>query len=190
MAVNCPDPNQADRINEYALVSYIPEPLGSFLDRLRLQLVPSCHFRSHVTILPPRALACPQEDALEQLARQVELCPAFELTLGSVEIFKATSVIYLGLGNGREQIEWMHSQMNTDCLWFKERFEFHPHVTLAQEFPAETVTQRQLEAQVAWAGFPHHRTFPIETLTFVQRTSANTWINLAEYPLKLATVGR
>lgn len=190
MAVICNDPNRADRVNQFALVSYIPEPLGGFLDRLRQQLVPSCHFRSHVTVLPPRPMDCPVEEALAQLETQLEECAAFELTLGQVEIFPVTSVIYLGLGAGREQIVEMHETMDTQCLGYKEPFPFHPHITLAQEFPLERVPELENTAKAAWESFPHRRSFPIETLTFVQRTVENTWVNLAEYHLKLATVAR
>jgi len=38
------DPAAWDRINSFALVSYIPEPLAGFLDRLRQELVPNCFF--------------------------------------------------------------------------------------------------------------------------------------------------
>ena len=51
------DPAAWDRINSFALVSYIPEPLAGFLDRLRQELVPNCFLRAHVTILPPRPIS-------------------------------------------------------------------------------------------------------------------------------------
>ena len=190
MAVLCNDPNRAERINQFALVQYIPEPLGGFLDRQRQRLVPSCHFRSHVTILPPRPIQCTVEDALQYLERQIDHCPAFELTLGEVETFPVTSVIYLGLGSGRDQIVQMHEDMNTECLAYKEPFPFHPHVTLAQEFPLETVESLASSAREEWRKMPYNRSFPIDTLTFVQRTVENTWVNLAEYHLKMAVASR
>ena len=48
------DPNAADRIGEYALVIYIPDPLGSFLNRIREELAPGgLPGRAQVTVLPP-----------------------------------------------------------------------------------------------------------------------------------------
>ena len=44
-------PTVWDRINSFALVTYIPEPLAGFLDRLRQELVPNCFLRAHATIL-------------------------------------------------------------------------------------------------------------------------------------------
>lgn len=182
--------NRAERINQFALVQYIPQPLGGFLDRQRQVLVPSCQFRSHVTILPPRPIQCPVEAALEQLDHQMEQCAAFELTLGDVEIFPVTSVIYLSLGPGRERIVDLHGEMNVDCLAYAEPFPFHPHVTLAQEFPADKVQDLYRSAREDWHNMPYSRSFPIDTLTFVQRTVENTWVNLAEYHLKLAVSTR
>src|ERR1039458_2013161 len=51
------------RVNQYALVSYVQAPLGSFLDRLRLRLTPECRPHAHITILPPRPLCAPEERA-------------------------------------------------------------------------------------------------------------------------------
>ena len=59
------DPAAWDRINSFALVSYIPEPLAGFLDRLRQELVPNCFLRAHVTILPPRPICSSPEAAWE-----------------------------------------------------------------------------------------------------------------------------
>ena len=45
-------PALGDRINSYAVVSYIPGALGEFITRLREELVKGCVAQSHVTILP------------------------------------------------------------------------------------------------------------------------------------------
>jgi hypothetical protein len=36
-----------------------------------------------------------------------------------------------------------------------------------------------------WQEFPHRRGFLVDTLTFVQNTSDNTWLDLAEIPLRV-----
>ena len=55
-------------LGQFALVSYLSDPLASFLDRLRLDLDPKCSPHAHVTILPPRPMTCEIRDALNQLA--------------------------------------------------------------------------------------------------------------------------
>src|SRR5450756_2278998 len=57
----------AERLNVYALVIYIPDPLGRFLDDLRRGLVPECNPHAHVSVLPPRPLAVDWQEAGEQV---------------------------------------------------------------------------------------------------------------------------
>ena len=40
-------------LSQFALVSYIADPLAGFLDDLRVELTPDCNPHAHVTILPP-----------------------------------------------------------------------------------------------------------------------------------------
>ena len=42
-------------MNQFALVIYIPDPLGRFLDDLRRELAPDCVPHAHVSVLPPQA---------------------------------------------------------------------------------------------------------------------------------------
>jgi hypothetical protein len=46
-----------ERLNVFALVIYIPGPLGLYLDELRRDLVPDYDPHAHVSVLPPRTLA-------------------------------------------------------------------------------------------------------------------------------------
>ena len=69
------DPDMSDRINSYALVSYIPGRLGDFITKLRQDLIAGCVAQSHVSILPPRPLQVdPQVAADEIRAGITELC--------------------------------------------------------------------------------------------------------------------
>ena len=49
-------PSLEERLNVFALVVYIPGPLGVFLDELRRELVPHYNPHAHVSVLPPRPL--------------------------------------------------------------------------------------------------------------------------------------
>ena len=55
-------------LSQFALVAYIPDPLGRFLDDLRVELTPDCKPRAHVTILPPRPL-CDDLSSTIQIGR-------------------------------------------------------------------------------------------------------------------------
>jgi 2'-5' RNA ligase len=177
----------ATAINCYALVTYIPGPLGEFLDRLRRELVPTCLPRAHVTILPPRPVSVPVERAVEQLDARITEVPVFEIEARQVEVFASTSVIYIGLGAGREKLVQIHEQLNTDSLSFAEPFAYHPHITLAQEIAEEQVPRIREQARQRWAEYAGSRTFPVETITFVQNTSDNRWLDLAHWTLGVPT---
>ncbi|HLJ13547.1 MAG TPA: 2'-5' RNA ligase family protein [Bryobacteraceae bacterium] len=178
----------AQRINSFALVSYIPDPLGSFLDRLRHELVPRCSARAHVTVLPPRPLIYPPHDAWEELQAALEDVSPFTLTPTQVEIFPVTSVIYLGIGNGFQRLKDLHRMLNRFKLAFDEPFEFHPHITLAQDISHDDVEKAAQLAQRRWAEFPGDRRIRVQSLTFVQNTispepDCNKWVDLSECAL-------
>ena len=188
--MDCP-PSGAERLNSFALVSYLPGALGAFLDRLRSELVVACSARSHVTILPPRQLPGSETAAKRQIASYIPECPPFPIDLGDVEVFPETKVIYLGLSCGNEHLRSMHDSLNSGSLSFAEPFVYHPHVTLAQGVnPADVDAATEL-ATARWREFQQSRTFQVDTLTFVQNTTTNRWLDLVEYELRsMAAVSR
>ncbi len=179
--------NGAVPINSFALVAYTPDPLGSFLDRLREELVPECRIQSHVTVLPPRPLHATPDAAWEQLQAQLIEVPAFEVSLGEVDVFPITSVIYLSVESGRYRLEALHAALNTGYLAFDEPYPYHPHVTLAQNFDSTQVKDIVEVARRRWAEYKQERAFLVERLTFVQNTQKNQWVDLAECQLLAGT---
>lgn len=170
-------------INSYALVAYIPGALGKFLDEMRMQLVPGCAAQSHVTILPPRTLEISPGSAKLELERELTDFSPFPLELAGVEVFASTSVIYLGIGAGAAELRAMHDRLNRTGLFFNECYQYHPHVTLAQEFPPQALDEMVQVAKEQWARCPHRRSFLVDSLTFVQNTKCNRWLDLQEFPL-------
>jgi 2'-5' RNA ligase len=168
------------KINSFALISYLPEPLAGFLDALRCELVPRCQAKSHVTVLPPRPLATGlPERAWLNLNDCLDAFPPFRVELASIEVFRGSNVIYLSIGAGCRELERMHTELNRGSLQFAEPFEYHPHVTLAQELsPADVEAAAEL-ARRRWREFPYSRSFMVERLTFVQNTLENRWADLA-----------
>lgn len=178
----CPD-NGLDPINCFALVTYIPDPLGDFLDQLRRELVPGCLPRAHVTVLPPRPLQAPVSEAVENLGRRVQDLPSFEIEARGVEVFGNSSVVYIALGAGHQELNRMHGLLADGPLEYQEPFPYHPHITLAQDLKTENLAEICEAAARRWAEFRGSRSFPVETLTFVQNTLQNRWLDLARWSL-------
>lgn len=172
-------------INSFALVSYLSPPLGEFLDRLRTDLVHECRAKAHVTILPPRPLVCSSEEAWRELSERLQDVAEFRVELGEVEVFPVTQVVYLSVLAGGLELKRLHSALDAGRLWFQEPFEYHPHVTLAQDLDNGTVAAAADLARERWREFKHGRSFMVDRLTFVQNTLENRWEDL--YGLRLAS---
>ena len=177
------DPTRRERINSFALVSYVPDPLATFLDQLRQELVPTCFLRAHISILPPRSPLVPPDQAWQHICGLAPLFSPFEVHLTDIRVFPGSNVIYIGVSEERDRLSEMHAVFNTDGLECAETFEFVPHITLAQDVgPADVALVAGL-ARKRWAEFSHPRSFRLETITYVQNTEGNNWIDLGEYRL-------
>src|ERR1700738_4010261 len=88
------------RLNVFALVVYIPDPLGAFLDDLRRELVPLYKPHAHVSVLPPRPLSVDWQEASRQARAVTESWEPFEVELTRVDMFPVSEVIYIEVGRG------------------------------------------------------------------------------------------
>jgi 2'-5' RNA ligase len=176
-------PHGAERINLFALVVYIPDPLARFLDDLREELVPSCLPCAHVTMLPPRPVSGDLGGAIEHARTLVSGFAPFDIVPGDVEIFPRTDVIYIGIRQGEPELREVYRALNRGPLSFQEPFPYHPHITLAQGMPPDRVKPLYELACRRWAGFPHSRRIRAELACFVQSTIDCTWVDLAEFKL-------
>ncbi len=167
----------------FALVIYIPGPLGRFLDDLRKELIIGCRPRAHVTVLPPRPLTVDKNVAIAELRQGSYVFAPFDLTLGEIEVFPETDVIYLSLAKGGTEMRGMYKALNNGGLSFKEPFAYHPHVTLAQGLAPTQVKPLFEAASKRWAEFPHSHNFRGEKFTFVKSTDCVNWADLAEFSL-------
>jgi 2'-5' RNA ligase len=177
-----------DQSPVHALVIYIPDPLGKFLDELRRELVPGCNPHAHVSVLPPRTLTADWQAAAEQVRECAGSWPPFEIALGEIRIFPVTNVIYLDLASGADEMYRMHGAMSSGALQFPEPFKYHPHVTLAQELRPEDVDDVQIRAQQRWAEYRGPRRFCVEKAAFVKNTSGNCWADLGVFSLNVVPV--
>lgn len=177
-----PDPNVTDRTC-YAVVSYIPEPLSGFLDRLRGELVPNCFLRAHITILPPRPCVGPPGETWKQLCDVASRFHPFDIELNTVEVFPVSDVIYISVGEGEKELREIHGALNIGGLCYKEPFNFEPHVTLAQDLKPDELDELVSVAKRRWAEYKFGRVFHVDRLTFVKSANRRAWRDLAECKL-------
>jgi 2'-5' RNA ligase len=91
-----------------------------------------------------------------------------------------TSVVYIAVAEGFHKLTRMHDVLNSGALKFCEPYPYHPHLTLAQQMTPEQIGGIYEFARIRWAQCPFERTFPVDTLTFVQGTAMGTWVDLAD----------
>jgi len=180
--------NGAERINLFALVVYIPDPLARFLDALRRELTPGCLPRAHVTILPPRPLAIGGDTAIEIARSVVSGFAPFDIAAGEVEIFDSTDVIYLRINEGERELRELYRTLNTGSLVSDEQYPYEPHITLAQDLKPSQVQEVFDLARKRWSRYPYSRRIRTERAFFVQSTADGNWVDLAEFRLQGVSV--
>jgi 2'-5' RNA ligase len=177
-------PSGAGPIDSFALVTYLPDPLGEFLDKLRHEFEPGCLAQSHLTVLPPRPLGGSPDAAWQDLKGGLEQFRPFDVQLTQVEVFPVTDVVYIAIGEGQGLLKEMHDALSRGRLAFTEPFHYHPHVTIAQDLAPEQIPEAVDTVRNRWAEFSHSRRFSVSSFTFVQNTEQNCWMNLSECQLK------
>lgn len=177
-----------ERLNVYALVIYIADPLGRFMDDLRRELAPACNPHAHVSVLPPRPLAVDWQVAGEQVRELTETQPPFGVGLAEVRIFPVTNVTYIEVRAGASELHHMHDAINRGALAFEEPFAYYPHITLAQQIEQDHVQAVHELAGRRWKEFTGPKAFRAERVAFVQNTMGNCWIDLAVFEFGAVTV--
>jgi len=173
----------AQQLKQFALVSYIPHPLGAFLDDLRLELVPNCSPHAHVTVLPPRPIQSCADDAADEIRRIAHRFANFEVELGAVEMFPESKVIYIGIQRGEPELRRMYQALNQGPVSYREPYPYHPHITVVQNVEPERVPPMFDRAVARWAEYSGPRAFPVHTLDFVKNLQGSCWRDLASIEL-------
>jgi 2'-5' RNA ligase len=172
-------------INSFSLVAYVPEPVAGFIERLRREIQPGCKGRSHLTFLPPRPLEVPFEEIRGQLEAGLRNQSAFRVELCEVRVFPVSEAIHLSVGAGWEEAKGIHELLHRGALCCQESFDYHPHVTLAQDLDSATVDAAAEIARRRWQEYSGARSFVVDTVTLVQNTVGNDWTTLAEFFLRV-----
>ncbi len=174
----------------YAIVSYMPNEVGAFVDFLRQELNPQyAGHAAHVTLLPLRALEGREEEAMEEARRRAAGFEPFEVEVtGVADFMPASNVVYLGVGSGGSELERLHAALNSGRLAHAETFPYVPHITIIQglEEPATRAVRHVAAERLARYAGP--RRFRVESLMFVRQAEDGSWMDLAQLELGPAHV--
>jgi hypothetical protein len=176
----------------YALVAYLKNPAGGFVENLRRELHPDLpHLPAHLSILPPRPLQGSENSALQILERICGDEEPFEVTLGDVETFApVTPTVYIRVQGGAGHMSELHSKLNTEALAFEEEWPYIPHLTIVKMSGEQAARNAFQIAHARWAHYSDSRRIVLERLTFVREHLENHWVDLAPVPLGRRLVSR
>lgn len=176
----------------YALVAYLRNAAGVFVESLRRELHPDLpHLSAHLSILPPRTLHGTESSALQILERICGNEEPFEVMLGEVETFlPITPTVYIRVQNGAERMIELHSKLNTETMACKEEWPYIPHLTIVKMSAEEPARGAFQIARERWVDYQGSRRILLERLTFVREDVENRWIDLAPIPLGGRLVSR
>lgn len=172
---------------QYALVAYVREPVGAFVEQIRREIHPEhAHLAAHVTVLPPRNLRGTEEEALAAVRRMAETQPAFEIGMGEVETFApSTPTIFIRVARAAYRMRELHDAMNTGVLQYDEPWPYMPHMTIAKLNCLPDAEGLIEAARARWHEYKGSKQVLIDNLAFV-RGSGHTWFDIAQFSLQAA----
>jgi 2'-5' RNA ligase len=176
----------------YALVAYVRNALGEFVENLRQELHPDLpHLPAHLTILPPRVLQASELAALEMLEEVCSRVEPFEVGLGEAETFTpVTPTVFIRVEHAAPRMRELHDRLNAEALKADEEWPYMPHLTIAKLSSEKLAQQAFLTARDRWAEFRGSRRILVNELTFVREQQQNRWVDLAGVPLGRSLVNR
>jgi 2'-5' RNA ligase len=170
--------------SRYALVTYISNPVGEFVEDLRRELHPTtAHLAAHLTILPPRPLIGSEAAALEFLEEACSRVIPFSVELGDVQTFlPRTPTVFIEVKQAAAHLRELHDQLCGRGLRCEESWPYTPHVTIVKTEGDEQARAACVIARQRWAEFPGERRVDVEELMFVRETDGS-WHDVAPVPL-------
>ena len=169
--------------SRYALVSYVRNPVGEFVEKLRRELHPAMsHMPAHLTILPPRSLAGSEAAALEFLGDACSHVIPFDVELGEVETFLPTTpTVFIQVKPAAYRMRELHDQFEK-MLHADEIWPYIPHMTIIKTALDEEARLAVVVARERWAQFTGKRQVHFDELMFVRETDGQ-WLDVAPLPL-------
>jgi 2'-5' RNA ligase len=169
---------------QYALVAYVKNELGEFVEKLRSEVHPAhAHLPTHLTVLPPRPLSGSEEEAIAMLRRIGATVAPFDVELGEVESFLPTTpTVFIRVSHAGYRMRELHDVLNRNGLAYTETLPYMPHVTIAKLDSNERAEEVLRISNTRWEEYSGSHRISVQRLTFV-RGNQHTWTDLAEIPL-------
>jgi len=169
----------------YALVAYVRNPIGEFVESLRQELHPELpHLAAHVTLLPPRLLRSDEAGALDTLEKVCKEVEPFEVSLGEVETFiPVTPTVFIRVAHAAYRMRELHDRLNINGLACAEEWPYMPHLTIVKMGAEDQAQYAYRVARTRWAEFDDRRCLEIRDLVFVREEAPYRWADLAGIPL-------
>jgi 2'-5' RNA ligase len=170
--------------SRYALITYVRDPVGEFVENLRRELHPStAHLAAHLTILPPRNLQGSEAKAVEFLADACGRVAPFDVELGDVETFLPTTpTVFIQVARFAYRMRELHDRLSVNSLGSPEEWPYIPHLTIVKTDRDQQAEEAIVVARQRWSEYAGPRRVHIDELMFV-RESANDWHDVA--PVRL-----
>src|SRR5271169_2573024 len=152
--------------SRYALVTYVRNPVGEFVEQLRRELHPTtAHLAAHLTILPPRELAGTEAAALEFLEEACSQVVPFNVELGEVDTFlPLTPTVFIQVKRAASRMCELHDQLCGRGLRCEESWPYTPHLTILKTDTDEQARAAYEIARQQWERFPGKRQVYVEEL--------------------------
>ena len=172
-------------IPRYALVAYVGNKVGDFVESLRRELHPELpQLAAHLTLLPPRLLSGSELIARETVEEICSQTDPFEVVLGEVETFSpVTPTVFIRVARAAYRMRELHDRLNTNALACQEQWPYMPHLTIIKLTSEEQIQSAYSLAHERWSQFQGSRKVQLKELTFVREYEPNCWVDLAGVPL-------
>jgi hypothetical protein len=176
----------SDAGGSFALVTYVPDPLRSFLTGLGLLLPGGSRPDAHITFLPPRTLPLPLELVCCEIETAIQSVRPFEIELGAVRVFPQTGMLYLSVEAGRNELHALHESLNRGNLFSKEHFEYIPHLTLGGPLSEDGDIATLRKVEQAWKNSVLPARFLVKEMVLLWQPgpcSENEWSRISAHCL-------
>ncbi|WP_404289503.1 2'-5' RNA ligase family protein [Glutamicibacter arilaitensis] len=133
----------------------VPEPQRSLLRDWRRVYggAATAPIAPHITLISGSYLQS-WDQAANQVRRVAQGSARFTVRLASVGSFRpASEVVYLPLSEGAEECWELHRALLADQLRHESQFEYHPHLTIAQNVPSADLDSAQEQLREADLSF-------------------------------------
>jgi 2'-5' RNA ligase len=170
--------------SRYALISYVRNPVGEFVDHLRRELHPTtAHLAAHLTILPPRELEGSEAKAVEFLEEACSRVLPFDVELGDVETFLPTTpTVFIQVARFAYRMRELHDRLCADGLGYAENWPYIPHLTIVKTEQDEQARDAITIARQRWSMYSGPRRIHVAELMFVRET-CDEWNDVAPVQL-------